>query len=75
MTHEKIIKDARGTIRIECKLIVFDRGTDISGHFFNYLTKVWHTPPGKRKEIYCENIATQEEEYAAKNELWIKLKP
>ena len=75
MKYEKIIKDNRGTLRLVVKLIVFDRGADIAGHFFRYDVMCWHTPPGKRKEIYSENIATDAEIQAVKNELWELLKP
>jgi len=75
MQHEKIIKDTRGTLRLVCKLIVFDRGTDINGHFFRYDVMCWHTAPNKRKEVYSENVATETEIETVKNELWEKLKP
>ena len=75
MQHEKIIKDVRGTLRLVCKLITFDKGTDINGHFFRYDVMVWHTALNKRKEVYSENIATELEEATIKNELWEKIKP
>jgi hypothetical protein len=71
MQHEKIFKDStRGKIKIRVSIYVetfLDK--------YNYTAVVSHTPPGKRKELHNNSIATPEEIQAAKMELWNKLKP
>mgnify|MGYP001601628196 FL=1 len=76
MTHEKIIKDQRGTIRIEVKLWSDQwGGTDLSGNTFRYDIKVSYIPPRKRTEIWDGDIATAQEIFDAKMEFWNLIKP
>jgi len=76
MIHEMIIKDSRGTIRIQVKLWSSTFGdTDRSGNLFRYDVNVWHIAPKKRTQVSNPTIATEAEKYAAKYELWEKLKP
>lgn len=76
MDYEKIIKDERGKIRIKVVLVTFSFGqTDIVGNHFRYDTHIWHTPKGKRSEIFNPYIATDAEILEAKTELWNLVKP
>jgi len=73
MQHELIIKDTRGTIRIDARLQI--DSTYYWKNNFRYDISTWHIPKGKRKEVLNNSIATDAEIYAAKMELWNKLKP
>lgn len=76
MTHEKIIKDERGTIRIKVKFWCDEWGRkDINGNSFAYEAHVFHTAPRKRTEVINTGIATDSEVLAAKLEFWNKIKP
>ena len=76
MKHEKIIKDERGSIRIEVTL-----WTDTCRHKnkhredYEYQIRVWHKPPKKRIEIANHSIATDQEILEAKLEFWNLFKP
>jgi len=71
MTHEKHITDERGRITI----IV----APLCGYFddrVSYNIQVSFIPKGKRKVEYNrKDIATPEEIYAAKMELWERIRP
>lgn len=76
MTHETIITDTRGRLRISVDLITdkyFSVAAD--GSRFRYDVTVWHKAPRKRNEINNPTIATPTEIYEAKIALWNKIKP
>jgi len=76
MRHEKVIKDERGTVRIEVVLWVASPwATDREGRAFRYDVNVWHKEPKKRSEVWSASIATPSEILEAKLELWNKIKP
>ena len=71
MLHNKIIKDKRGTVRIQVSLWTDPHGfTDNTGKAFRYDVRVWHTPPKKRTETISHSIATPSEIFEAKTECW-----
>lgn len=77
MQHEKIIKDERGTIRIEVSLItnthfIVDRDTNQK---FRWDTRVWYKAPRKKNEVINDQIATPQEVLATKMELYEIIKP
>lgn len=77
MQHEKIIKDERGTIRIEVELIInrwFAVDKENNQHF-KWDVRVWHKAPSKRSDVINTQIATLEEVLAAKMELYEFIKP
>lgn len=76
MKYEKIIKDERGRIRFQVRFVSFDYDwTDRDGNRFRYDVTVWHAPKGKRTEIVNPEIATPDEIFSAKMELWNLIKP
>jgi len=76
MQHDKIIKDERGTIRINVRLWMDSYGRkDASGNSFRYDVIVWHTAPKKRTGHVNEGIVTPAEILAAKEEFWKLLNP
>lgn len=78
MTHEKIIKDIRGRIRIIVSLIT-DRNFVVdkeNNAHFRYDVMVGHIAPRKRNEYFFTNhIATDAEILEAKMELYNLIKP
>ena len=78
MTHEKVIKDSRGTVRIIVSLIT-DRYFMVDGEnkrHWRYDVMIGHTPPKKRKEHFrVDSIATDAEILEAKMELYNLIKP
>ena len=76
MRHEKVIKDERGTVRIEVGLwIASVFHTDREGRAFRYDVTVWHKEPKKRSEVLSATIATPAEILETKLELWNLIKP
>ena len=73
MTHEKIIKDERGTIRIEVK---FWQDNWHHKNNFRWDITVWHKAPRKQIEKWDNpTIATPAEILQAKLEFWEMIKP
>ncbi len=73
MTHEKVIKDARGTVKIRVRLHTDPYRGENGTH--RYAVRVSLIAPRKRKEYGAPDAATAEEIHAAIMELWEKLKP
>lgn len=72
MQYEKIINDSRGQVRIQIRMY--------GGDFWNpppptYNVTVFHKAPRKRNEVVNTEIATPDEVYQAKIELWELCKP
>jgi len=76
MQHNKIIKDERGTIRIQVDLWIDSYSRkDANGNSFRYDVFIGHIPPRKRTEQSNPRIATDTEIQQAKEEYWQLLKP